>query len=90
MWRGDGRELYYLDPAGNLTAMEVTQTSPKFAVGPARQLFKTGLARVGTGMEDYAVTQDGRRFLVKLPAGDDTPAGFSIALNWPALLPGGK
>ena len=90
MWRADGRELYYLDPEGNLMAMAVAQTAQAFTAGPPRLLFDTGLRRVRSGVEEYAVARDGQRFLVKLPAGGDTQAGFSIVLNWPALLSSAK
>jgi dipeptidyl aminopeptidase/acylaminoacyl peptidase len=90
MWRADGRELYYLDPAGNLMAVDVAQTSPAFVAGPPRLLFHTGLRRVSSEIEDYAVTADGQRFLVKLPVEGEAQAGYTIIQNWPALLPGTK
>jgi eukaryotic-like serine/threonine-protein kinase len=89
LWREDGRELFYLDPAGNLMAMDV-QTSPRLVTGLPRRLFHTGLRRVNSEIEDYAVTGDGQRFLVKLPVEGDAQPGFTIILNWPALLKGAK
>lgn len=90
IWREDGRELYYLDPAGNLMAIPVVQTEPNFGVGAPRLLFKTGLKKVSGEVEDYAVAGNGKRFLVKLPTEGETQAGFPIVLNWPALLAGAK
>ena len=90
IWREDGRELYYLDPAGNLMAIPVVQTEPNFGVGAPRLLFKTGLKKVSWEVEDYAVADNGKRFLVKLPTEGETQAGFTIVLNWPALLAGAK
>ncbi len=86
LWRADGRELYYLDPAGNMMAVDVAQTSPAFVAGPPRLLFPTGLRRVSAEVEDYAVTGDGQRFLVKLPVEGEAQAGYTIIHNWPALL----
>jgi hypothetical protein len=86
IWSEDGRELYYLDPAGNLMALPVAQIAPTFRAGPPRFLFKTGLKNVSWEVEDYAVADNGKRFLVKLPAEAETQAGFTIVLNWPALL----
>lgn len=88
MWRADGRELYYLDPAGNLMAVGVTQTSPAFVADPPRLLFHTGLRQVSAEVDDYAVTGDGQRFLVKLPAEGEAQGGYAIIQNWPALLAG--
>jgi hypothetical protein len=90
IWRADGRELYYLDPAGNLMAIPVVQTEPNFRVGAPQLLFKTGLKKVSREVEDYAVADHGKRFLLKLPADGETQAGFTIVLNWPALLTGVK
>jgi hypothetical protein len=90
IWRADGRELYYLDPAGNLMAVDVAHTSPAFIAGPPRLLFHTGLRSVSPEVEDYAVTADGQRFLVKLPLEGEAQAGYTIILNWPALLGGTK
>jgi Tol biopolymer transport system component len=84
-WRADGRELYYLDASGNLMAVDV-QTGPALKVGPPRLLFHTGLSSVSAQVEDYAVTADGQRFLVKLPAEGEARPGFTVILNWPALL----
>jgi dipeptidyl aminopeptidase/acylaminoacyl peptidase len=90
MWRADGRELYYLDPAGNMMAVDVTQTSPTFVAGPPRLLFHTGLRQVSAEVDDYAVTGDGQRFLVKLLAEGGAQPGYTIIQNWPALLAGTK
>lgn len=44
------------------------------------------LRRISPEIEDYAVTGDGRRFLVKPPVEGEAKAGYTIILNWPALL----
>jgi hypothetical protein len=63
-------------------AVEVT-TSPAFKAGAAQSVFKLpALATLGN------VTSDGKRFLVLVPAGSDTPqaAPYSVVVNWPAIL----
>jgi Tol biopolymer transport system component len=90
LWRADGRVLYYLDPEGNLMAVSVTPTAQALTVGPPRLLFSTGLKKVSWQVEDYAVSRDGQRFLVKLPVEGEAQSGFTIVMNWPALLSGAK
>jgi hypothetical protein len=90
MWRADGSELFYLDPVGNLMVFDVHTTASSFAVGPPRYLFNTGLRKVSPAVEEYAVTSDGQRFLLKLPVQAEAQTGFSIVLNWPELLVGRK
>jgi Tol biopolymer transport system component len=89
VWRGDGRELFFI--AANQTLMAVTVDGgpmPEFAA-PTR-LFDTSMASgfVNTSYtrNQYAVTTDGQRFLVnEHPEGGATPP-VTIVLNWPAIL----
>ena len=39
-WRDDGRELFYLDPAGTLMAVDI-DAAPGFEAGTPRRLFHT-------------------------------------------------
>jgi Tol biopolymer transport system component len=81
-WRGDGRELFYLEPSGALMAVDV-RSRPSLEVGPARPLFQTRLEG-SNGLEEYRVTADGQRFLLRVPVGGTTRT--TLVLNWPALL----
>jgi Tol biopolymer transport system component len=85
MWRGDGRELFYLDPQGSLVSVDVKATRT-FAIGPPRVLFRTGLGNPSSFVEEYGVTADGQRFLLKMPAADTRPPELKLVLDWPALL----
>jgi Tol biopolymer transport system component len=85
LWRDDGRELFYLDPTGNLMSVEVT-ASRTFAHRSPRVLFRTGIVEPNSSIDDYAVTADGRRFLFKLPAATNTEPQLKMILDWPALL----
>jgi hypothetical protein len=81
-WRGDGRELFYLDPLGMLMAVDVRATS-RFQTGAPRPLFRTGL--IGDSQNDeYRVTADGQRFLLRVPVGGSIRT--TLVLNWSALL----
>ncbi len=85
LWRGDGREIFYLDPAGNLMTVDILH-GERFAVGAPRVLFHTGLVNPSPAVEEYGVTADGQRFLIKLPAAGSAPPELKLILDWPALL----
>jgi dipeptidyl aminopeptidase/acylaminoacyl peptidase len=82
-WRADGRELFFIDPEGNMTSVTVQGGSPPNA-GVPRKLFDTGLAPDPT-VNQYAVTGDGLRFLVLEPRKGFLET-YSVVLNWPAIL----
>lgn len=84
-WRGDGREVYYLDPRGNLMAAEVTGEE-RFVGRPPRQLFATGIDNPSQFGPDYAAADDGSRFLLRLPAEGHRPPELKLVLGWRALL----
>jgi hypothetical protein len=76
-WRGDGRELFYLDASGNVTAVGI-RTTPSLDLGTPELLFK---AQVRPDVDsNYVVTRDGQRFLLNLP--NTAPAPLVAVVNW--------
>lgn len=61
LWRGDGKEIFYLDEAGMVTAMEVTPGAG-FQSGTPESLFKAP-----EGVAFWDVSPDGSRFLMPSP-----------------------
>jgi eukaryotic-like serine/threonine-protein kinase len=82
-WRGDGRELFFIDPQGKLMSATVERGSPP-KIGIPRKLFDTGLAPDPT-VNQYAVTEDGLKFLVLEPRKGFLET-YSVVLNWPATV----
>lgn len=82
-WRGDGRELFFIDPQGKLMSTSVERGSPP-KIGIPRKLFDTGLVPDPT-VNQYAVTEDGLKFLVLEPRKGYLET-YSVVLNWPATL----
>lgn len=62
LWRGDGKEIFYIDQDGMVTAMGVNTTAG-FKAGTPKRLFKTP-----EGVTFWDVTPDGGRFLMPVPA----------------------
>jgi dipeptidyl aminopeptidase/acylaminoacyl peptidase len=87
-WRGDGKELFFLSPDGALMAVAARAAAAGLDVGMAETLVpaKTLQAVVqGPDYDDYEVTSDGQRFLVKRAEGGERPR-IHVLLDWPSLL----
>jgi eukaryotic-like serine/threonine-protein kinase len=61
LWRGDGKEIFYVTPDGMATAVEVN-AGVAFQVGVPKPLFK-----VPTGVLFWDTAPDGARFLMPVP-----------------------
>jgi eukaryotic-like serine/threonine-protein kinase len=82
-WRGDGRELFFIDPQGKVMSATVERGSP-LKIGIPRKLFDTQLVPDPT-INQYAVTGDGLKFLVLEPRKSPVES-YSVILNWPATV----
>jgi serine/threonine-protein kinase len=67
-WSRDGKELFYLDATGLLTAVRVTVSGNQFSAGAPRRILNTpyvaGLSARGLDLRSYDVSPDGQRFLM--------------------------
>jgi eukaryotic-like serine/threonine-protein kinase len=79
-WRGDGGELFYLSADSKLTAVEFAAAS---GPGTPKPLFAVSVIPPGMPyLSNYDVTDDGQRFLIKLPVHDLTSAPVYVITNW--------
>ncbi len=82
VWRGDGKELFFLFE-GKLMAAEVKAKGSGLDIGNARLLFD---AHAGFGpFTHYDVAPDGKRFLVAT-LGEGGSAPMNLVVNWTAEL----
>jgi len=84
LWRGDGKELFYMAPGRKLMAVEV-KASSTFEVSVPQELFETRIAGA-TFRRGYDVTADGQRFLIITQLEEEKPSPISVVLNWTADL----
>ena len=85
-WRADQRELFYLSHDGSLMAVAATG-SDRVSFGAPRRLFRTSIEDGPSGARDsYAVTADGRTFLIDGRRDDDMPPPIIVMRNWTAGL----
>ena len=91
-WRGDGKEIYYLEPVGGrVMAVDLTYGA-KLEAGVPRRLF------LGLGADSardprrhlMSVTPDGNRFLVRVQVGAATGVGGATPLAPQTYTPPGQ
>jgi dipeptidyl aminopeptidase/acylaminoacyl peptidase len=82
-WRGDGKELFYLN-GNKLMAVEVNGDGESFRPGIPKELFETP-PLPAPRRNRYNVTSDGKRFLLNVLAEEQT-SSFTVVSNWTALL----
>jgi hypothetical protein len=84
VWRGDGKELYYLAYDDKIMSAEPNARGTFEGVAP-RPLFQSPVKPTGSG-NPYVPTRDGSRFLVLAAAEANNPAPMTVVLNWTADL----
>jgi Tol biopolymer transport system component len=84
-WRGDGKELFYLN-ANKLMAVDVNGAGETFQAGVPKELFEAPFVTDLIKRNRYDVTRDGKRFLVITPADEKQEQKITVIVNWPALL----
>jgi len=82
-WRRDGKELFFLDPADNLVAVDVTSGNA-VRLGAPHTLFQAvGIQR---DFGPYDVSGDGKKFLINSGNLKEGTEPLTLVLNWPAEL----
>jgi Tol biopolymer transport system component len=86
LWRGDGRELFFVGRDRTMMAIDVTPGAT-FESGPVRRLFEVPINPTSQ-VHYYAATHDGKRFLVREGVGAErTPdEPLYIVTNWTSLI----
>jgi Tol biopolymer transport system component len=87
-WRRDGKELFYISPAGSVMAVDIT-LAPQFEHSQPRELFKSNIVG-GNGTFHYAITPDGKKLLIATATystSQNSPSPpITVVLNWLAGL----
>jgi serine/threonine protein kinase/Tol biopolymer transport system component len=82
-WRGDGGELFFLSDSNVLMSVTI-KSGTGFVPTVAQRLFD--LQVIGSDGWDYAVSDDGQRFLAMRYSGLGVNANVSVIADWPATL----
>jgi dipeptidyl aminopeptidase/acylaminoacyl peptidase len=87
-WRGDGKELLYLTTGGAIASVSVRDSGSALELGAPTTLVPADKLRAaiqGSDYDDWDVTPDGQRFLVKQPAVADDNPRIHVMLDWPSV-----
>jgi Tol biopolymer transport system component len=79
-WRGDGKELFFLAPDSKMMAVAVDATTD-FDAGVPQALFPVELS-VATTTRQFAVSRDGKRFLVNARGVASIAEPLTVVVNW--------
>jgi eukaryotic-like serine/threonine-protein kinase len=84
-WRKDGKELFFFNPADQqIMAVDVGQNAASLQLGAPHALFKALTVSVATG--PYAVSADGKRFVVNTILPQSVTEPLTLVTNWPTDL----
>jgi hypothetical protein len=81
-WSKNGGELFYLAADGNLMAVPYRATATTFEPGAGKVLFAVPAVPGNAIRRSYAVTGDGRRFLIWKPVDESVNEPITLVLNW--------
>jgi serine/threonine protein kinase/Tol biopolymer transport system component len=84
MWRGDGKELFYLSQS-TLMAVAVDLTGDDVTPGQPQPLFVVGAPGFNP-TRTYAVTADGQRFFSNARSQRPATEPLTVVINWPAAF----
>jgi Tol biopolymer transport system component len=85
LWRRDGKELFYIAPDNTLMAAPVNGTGAAFEIGDVKPLFRLPTTAANRNYQ-YAVTADGRRFVVSSLVQEQSLEPLSVIVNWPTAV----
>ena len=79
-WRADGKELFYISADKKLMAVSIDTSQGKLVAGVPHALFQTRIIAPRIVLFQYAVSPDGKRFLINsLPSVGATP--LTVLMN---------
>jgi Tol biopolymer transport system component len=76
-WRGDGKEIFYISPDGQLMAADIVLSAASVDMNNVRSLLPVSLVQ-----GDYDVTADGKRFLLNSVVESQNQAPLALVTNW--------
>ncbi len=85
LWRGDGRELYFTSPQGQMMAVDI-DTRAGFRSAAPKELFRANLSPGGAQDVECAVTADGQRFVVHVLK-ERAATLLTLVTNWTTAAP---
>jgi serine/threonine protein kinase len=85
-WRRDGKELFYVSTDKKVMAVDVKGEGPTFEVGAPKALFDLRVPSFNNAQAQFAVTADGKKFLIANTVGENSSLPITVVMNWTADL----
>jgi Tol biopolymer transport system component len=85
-WRGDGRELFFVAPNGDLMSVAMTEVAASASTATL-QVGRPALLFPAPSPTNWDAAPDGQRFLFAIPVGPRAMAPFTVVVNWQAPSP---
>ncbi len=85
LWSRSGTEVFFLSLDNMITSATVRMDAGKLHVEAIRPLFRISYRRVRLDAYPYAVSPDGRKFLVNSLLEESVPPAISLLVNWQTL-----
>lgn len=87
IWRGDGKELFYLSSDDKIMAVDVRERDSTIEFGTPRQLFQPPFFAPPSPVRAwrYDVAADGQRFLVTVSK-EEAPTPVTLVVHWSSEL----
>jgi Tol biopolymer transport system component len=86
LWRGDGKELFYLSLGGDVTTVPIAPKATGLEFGVQQKLF-TAVPTIVVGARGaWSATPDGQRFLIVSAAGGSNVSPITVIMNWQSGL----
>jgi len=87
-WSRDGKQLYFISTRNEMMTVDMHEKDNGVEVGHAVKLFayRPSVRIYRSGMIDYDVNPDGKRFLLVVAA-DENNRPLTVLQNWTKLLP---
>jgi Tol biopolymer transport system component len=84
-WRRDGRELYFVREDGIFMVAKVTAGGSGLTISTPQKLFQTPESLPYTSRRQYAVLDNGERFIFNEVMPEHPPRSIAIIKNWQSL-----
>jgi hypothetical protein len=85
LWSRDGTEVFFLSLDNTIMSATVRREAGTLHVEAIRPLFRIPYRRVRLDAYPYAVSPDGRQFLVNSLLEESVPPAISLLVNWQTL-----
>src|SRR5262249_20055350 len=85
-WRGNGREMFYIAPNRKLMAVAVKTEGDRFVLSTPQPLFEVRFPVEASVLSRYAVSADGKRFLMAADPETSEAPPLHVTVNWVAGL----